>query len=212
MKGKVFAMLMCGLFTFPASVYPASSQDALGPSYPITEPDMLEEIQARLKSMEKDGRMGQLKKEAIERSKQSIERPDAVKGIVKTRQARTFYFDPSWRVPRDITAPDGQVIARAGDVVNPLDYVPLSNHLLFFDQSDPKQVKKAAEILIRFNGAVKPILVAGEPLKLTRLWKRQVYFDQSGHLVRRFGITQVPALVSQDPSRKRLRIDELEAE
>jgi conjugal transfer pilus assembly protein TraW len=207
MKKRVFIVLLCGLLT-----YPAWAEEPLGPTYPIAEPDMLEAIQGKLKSMEKNGRLAQLQKEAIERSKQSMERPDAVKGVVKTHQTRTFYFDPSWRVPRDITAPDGQVIAHAGDRVNPLDYVPLSNHLLFFDQGDPKQVKKAAEIMKRYNGAVKPILVAGEPLTLTRQWKRQVYFDQGGHLVRRFGITQVPALVSQDPAQKRLRIDELEAE
>ena len=204
-------MMLCGLIAVcPCLV--AWAEESLGPSYPIAEPDMLEEIQAKLKFMEKSGRLGQLQKEAIERSKQSIERPDPVKGIVKTRQARTFYFDPSWRVPRDIATPDGQIIARAGDRVNPLDYVPLSNHLLFFDQGDPKQVKKAAEILKRFNGAVKPILVAGEPLILTRQWKRQVYFDQGGHLVRRFGIKQVPALVSQDTAQKRLRIDEIDVE
>lgn len=205
-------MILCGLITVCPCLVAWGSNDSLGPTYPITEADMLEEIQSKLKSMEKSGRLGQMQKEAIERSKQSIERPAAVKGVVKTRQARTFYFDPSWLVPRDITAPDGQIIARAGDRVNPLDYVPLSNHLLFFDQSDPKQVKKAAEIMKRFKGAVKPILVAGEPLTLTRQWKRQVYFDQSGHLVRRFGIKQVPALVSQDPAQKRLRIDEIEVE
>ncbi len=204
---KALAMILCGLI-----MYPAWAQEILGPSYPITEPDMLEAIQDKLKSMEKNGRLGQLQKEAIERSKQSIERPDPVKGIVKTRQPRTFYFDPSWRVPRDITTPEGKVIARAGEMVNPLDYVPLSNHLFFFDQSDPKQVKKAAEILKRFKGAVKPILVAGEPLALTRQWKRQVYFDQSGHLVRRFGIKQVPALVSQEVAQRRLRIDEMKAD
>lgn len=207
MKGKVFTMLLSGLF-----IYPAWGLEVLGPSYPIAEPDMLEEIQAKLKSMEKSGRMRQFQQEAIERSRQSIERPDPVKDIVKTRQPRTFYFDPSWRVPRDIATPDGKVIARAGDLVNPLDYVPLANHLLFFDQGDPRQVKKAAQILKRFNGAVKPILVAGEPLTLTRQWKQQVYFDQSGHLVRRFGIRQVPALVSQDTGRKRLRIDEFRAD
>jgi conjugal transfer pilus assembly protein TraW len=59
---------------------------------------------------------------------------------------------------------------------------------------------------------VKPILVAGEPLALTRQWKRQVYFDQSGHLVTRFGIKQVPALVSQVVAQRRLRIDEMKAD
>lgn len=195
--------MLCGLLACPAW-----AGDRLGQSYPIAEPDMLEEIQGKLKSMEKSGRLGELQKEAIERSKNSIERPAAVNGVVTTRQARTFFFDPSWRVPRDIMTPDGQVIARAGDVVNPLDYVPLSSHLLFFDQRDARQVRTAAALMQKYKGAVKPILVAGEPLTLTRKWKRQVYFDQGGTLIRRFGIKQVPALVSQDAQQKRLRIDE----
>lgn len=194
-------LLLCGLLVFPAR-----AGDRLGPSYPIGEPDMLEEIQGKLKALEKSGRMAELQQDAIARSKNSIERPKAVGGVTTTRKERTFYFDPSWRVPRDIATPDGQLIARAGEVVNPLDHVPLSNHLLFFDQRDATQVKRAVAILKKYQGAVKPILIAGEPLTLTRAWKRQVYFDQGGTLVRRFGIQQVPALVSQD--QKRLRIDE----
>jgi len=190
----------------------ACAQEPLGPSYPIREPDMLEEVQGRLKALEKSGRMRELQQEGIARSRQSIESPKAVTGLTRTDKPRTFYMDPSWRVPRDIATPDGQIIARAGDVVNPLDYVPLSNHLFFFDQRDPNQVRKAAAILKRYEGKVKPILVAGEPLKLTRQWKRQVYFDQGGYLVKRFGIQQIPALVSQDAARKRLRIDEMKAD
>jgi len=45
---KVLAMILCGLI-----MYPAWAQEILGPSYPITEPDMLEAIQHKLKSMEK---------------------------------------------------------------------------------------------------------------------------------------------------------------
>lgn len=54
---------------------------------------------------------------------------------------------------------------------------------------------------------VKPILVAGEPLNLMRDWKRQVFYDQGGTLVRRLGIHRVPAVVTQDG--KRLRVDEV---
>ena len=45
-------------------------------------------------------------------------------------------------------------------------------------------------------------------LDLMQAWRRPVYFDQHGRLTRQFGVTQVPALVSQDGAR--LRIDELE--
>ena len=55
---------------------------------------------------------------------------------------------------------------------------------------------------------MKPILTAGSYLDLMKSWRVPVYYDQQGVLVRRFGITQVPALVSQEGMR--LRIDELE--
>jgi conjugal transfer pilus assembly protein TraW len=53
---------------------------------------------------------------------------------------------------------------------------------------------------------VKPILVGGEPLKLMREWKREVFYDQGGALTRRFTIIQSPAVVSQEG--KKLRVDE----
>jgi conjugal transfer pilus assembly protein TraW len=40
-----------------------------------------------------------------------------------------------------------------------------------------------------------------------RAWKRPVFYDQGGTLIRRLGIRQVPAVVSQDG--KRLRVDEV---
>jgi conjugal transfer pilus assembly protein TraW len=39
-----------------------------------------------------------------------------------------------------------------------------------------------------------------------KAWQLSVYFDQQGVLTTKFGITQVPALVSQEGMR--LRIDE----
>lgn len=185
------------------------AEEVLGKTYPITEPDMLDEIQQKLKKMEKSGELLKLQKDAIARSQSSIEHPKSVPGLKKTITPRTYYFDPSWKVPRDIVTPDGQVLAKANDVVNPLQYMPLTRHLVFFDQSDKDQVVWAMNIMKKYEGRVKPILVAGEPLTLTRQWKQQVYFDQSGYLVRRFGITQVPALVSQQGMK--IRIDEMEA-
>ena len=54
---------------------------------------------------------------------------------------------------------------------------------------------------------MKPILVGGEPLKLMRQWKREIFYDQGGVLSRKFLLKQSPAIVSQEG--KRLRIDEI---
>ena len=85
----------------------------------------------------------------------------------------------------------------------------ISRFLLFFDGRDAAQVAKAKRLIAYYNGRVKPIMTAGAVLELTRKWKRQVYFDQGGTLVKKLRIRQVPALVSQEG--RQLRIDELES-
>jgi conjugal transfer pilus assembly protein TraW len=95
----------------------------------------------------------------------------------------------------------------AGTRKNPLDVVSLSKRLLFFDARDRRQVVQASELIARYDGKVKPILTGGSYLELMKDWRVPVYFDQHGALTQRFGIRQLPALVSQEG--KRLRIDEV---
>lgn len=188
----------------------ARAIEQIGPLHPIVEPDMLEEIYRVLNEKEKSGFTAKVQKEAIERSKRSIENPRPVDGLLRVEKARFFYWDPTIRVPRTIRDPEGNIIAEEGKTVNPLDYVSLSKHLLFFDGRDSAQVVKANAIVKHYNGMVKPIMVAGPPLELSRQWKMQVYFDQGGALVRKLGIQRVPSLVTQEG--KKLRIDELEVQ
>ena len=108
---------------------------------------------------------------------------------------------------RDIRDNTGQLLFAKGTQVNPLEVVSLSKRLVFFDGGDARQVAFAKQTLSSAGAGTKPILVGGQPLKLMRSWKRPVYFDQGGTLVKRLGIQQVPAIVSQDG--KRLRIDEV---
>ena len=182
--------------------------EQLGPLHPITEPDMLEEIHRVLKEKQKSGELARLQKEGIARSKRSIENPKPVEGLLRAERNRTFYYDPSFRVPETIKDADGRVVAEAGKVVNPLDYVSMTTYMIFVDGADPKQMAKADALFDHYKGSLKTILVNGPVADLSRARKRQIYFDQGGSLVRKFGLTRVPSLVSQEG--KRLRIDELE--
>jgi len=181
--------------------------ETIGPVHPIDEPSMLEEIHAKLRSMEATGEMERFKEEFISNTMNSIEEPTAVSGLTTTRLARSYLVDPTWTAPETITTPDGKTVVHAGDTINPLDYITWSRKFLFFDGRDNRQVELAAQILTSEQGAVRAIMTAGRPLDLTREWKRQVYFDQGGALVRKLGIQQVPALVYQEG--KMLRIDEM---
>jgi len=182
---------------------------AVGPTYKIIEKDMLDEIRATLEAKERSGELGKLKEEAITRSKNSILNPQAVDGIQRTKEARSFYYDPTLVVNKTIATPDGTVLAKNGDKFNPLDQVSMSSILVFFDGRDADQVMKAKKIVDDAKGRAKPILVGGS-LELMRIWRQRIYFDQKGLLTSKFGIRQTPAVVYQEG--KRLRVDELVVE
>lgn len=72
----------------------------------------------------------------------------------------------------------------AGTKINPLDMTGLTKTLVFFDGRDPEQREAVGALLVAKGGQlkVKPILVAGSWLDLTKAWKTQVFYDQKGTL------------------------------
>jgi conjugal transfer pilus assembly protein TraW len=186
----------------------ATDLGVIGPTYEISEPHLLKMIEQRLREKERTGELKRLEEEAKARGVDAVTNPQPVAGIRTTQAARTFYMDPSFTLDRDILDAQGRLLFPAGTRKNPLEIVSLSKHLLFFDARDRRQVNRARELLATYQGKVKPILTGGSYLDLMKSWRIPVYYDQQGLLTRRFGIHQVPALVSQEG--QRLRIDELE--
>ncbi|MDR3368941.1 type-F conjugative transfer system protein TraW [Rhodoferax sp.] len=186
----------------------ATDLGVIGPTYEISEPHLLRMIEQRLREKERTGELQRLEEEAKSRGVEAVTHPQPVADIRTTQTARTFYMDPSFTLERNILDAQGRLLFPAGTRKNPLEIVSLSKHLLFFDARDPRQVDRARELLASYQGRVKPILTGGSYLDLMKSWRIPVYYDQQGWLTRRFGIHQVPALVSQEG--QRLRIDELE--
>jgi conjugal transfer pilus assembly protein TraW len=66
--------------------------------------------------------------------------------------------------------------------------------MVFIDGDDKLQVDWS----IKNNPSnTKIILTNGAPFKLIEQHKRTFYFDQSGKLVKKFGISQIPARITQ---------------
>ncbi len=202
----VSAPLVLGLMLGAADAR-AMDLGVIGPTYEISERHLLQMIEQRLREKERSGELGRLEAEARKRGIATVKNPPPVTGLRPTDTMRTFYFDPSFTLDRNIFGPQGELLFAAGTRKNPLEVVSLSRHLLFFDARDPSQVGRARQLIALYQGRVKPILVGGSYLDLMQSWHVPVYYDQQGLLTRRLGITQVPALVSQDGLR--LRIDEL---
>ena len=203
----VSAPLVLGLMLGVAGGVRAMDVGVIGPTYEISEPHLLQMIEQRLREKERSGELGRLEAEARKRGIATVKNPPPVTGLRPTDTMRTFYFDPSFTLDRNIFGPQGELLFAAGTRKNPLEVVSLSRHLLFFDARDPRQVGRARQLIALYQGRVKPILVGGSYLDLMQSWHVPVYYDQQGLLTRRLGITQVPALVSQEG--RRLRIDEL---
>jgi conjugal transfer pilus assembly protein TraW len=202
----VAAPLVLGLMLGAAGAR-AMDLGVIGPTYEISEPHLLQMIEQRLREKERSGELGRLEAQVRERGIATVKNPPPVTGLRATDAVRTFYFDPSFTLDRNLLGPQGELLFAAGTRKNPLEVVSLSRHLLFFDARDPRQVSRARQLIALYQGRVKPILVGGSYLDLMQSWHVPVYYDQQGLLTGRLGITQVPALVSQDGLR--LRIDEL---
>lgn len=179
---------------------------SMGSTYPITEPDMLDAIIAKLKAKEASGELKRLQNEAEQRARRNIENPKPLP-IPKATAARSHYFDPSVTVPENIVDDGGNVVVAAGTTRNPLDVVSMVSDLLFIDARDPRQVAFARRYMDASQKPVKTILTGGSFIKLMNEWKVPVYYDQDGSLTRKLGIAAVPSRVTQDG--RMLRIDEV---
>ena len=184
-----------------------------GATWPVAEPDLLVEIEARLEELQRSGELARLEAEARERARRRLEEPEPVAGIAPARVARSRTFDPSIEVARDIRAADGTLIAAAGTRVpatriDPFARAPLIRDLLFVDGRRDAEIAWA----LAHGRPSKIVLLAGRPLDLARRHGRPFFFDQGGRLAARFGIAATPTLVTREGTRAggaHLRITEI---
>jgi len=190
-------MLMLGMLAGPSAW--ARDYGQHGHIWPISEPDLLAQIHARLMAMEKSGETGRLNAALRRKTIARVNRPEPVAGIVRARERRQWHFDPTITVNETVADDKGRTVVAAGTRVNPLDSVPLRQPLVFLDGDDASQLAWASQRFAR-TGA-KFILVRGAPLELMKARQRRFYFDQGGKLVAHFGIRAVPAVVTQQGRR-----------
>ena len=130
-----------------------------------------------------------------ERAAARVRRPTPVAGLTATQEARSWSYDPTVTLDRDIRDQKGNLIGAAGQRINPLDFVGLHEQLVFVDGDDTAQLDWATRGF--GDPQAKIIFVAGSPLEAMSTRKRRFFFDQEGRLTQRFGIEHVPAVVAQ---------------
>ncbi|HHH1368308.1 TPA: type-F conjugative transfer system protein TraW [Yersinia enterocolitica] len=174
-----------------------------GDIYPVQEQSFLNLIQQRLGALEKSGEMAELQQRFKDNVIENTLRPPAVQGLSTDTQSHTIWYDPTFTVGQELSDQKGTVFARKGEKVNPLDSIPLNSTLYFIDADDKRQIDW---MKLQKPGTVnyKVILVNGNIKTATEQLNTRIYFDQGGELTRKFGLTHIPASLTQD--NKRLKI------
>ena len=192
--------------------FPASAKDlgVRGATWPVAEPDLLAQIEARLLEMERSGALARLEEEARASTRRKLEEPDPLPGIAPATRERSRLWDPAITVARDIRTAGGALIAAAGTRVNPLKRMTLARDLLFVDGRREAEIAWALAHEEESGRPAKIVLLAGRPLDLMRAHGRSFFFDQGGRLAVRFGLRFTPSLVEQAGTQ--LRITEIPVE
>jgi conjugal transfer pilus assembly protein TraW len=127
-----------------------------GPIREIAEVDLIEEMQSRVSQIDWAAK----KREALARFWGRTE----FYTLPEATEDRERLIDPSVTAPRDVTAPEGTLIVRAGQHVNPLDRLPFTQRLVVFDATSPAQV----EFALRLGREAAPLRVTYIATRLDR--------------------------------------------
>lgn len=165
-----------------------------GELFSIDEADLLSVIENRLAEVEREGTFDALKKNLQEQATRNRDRPISVLSE-KAQETRSWIFDPTITVNKELSDNKGNVFARPGDKFNPLNYVVLSKSLFFIDADDEKQISWLKNQNLALTDKI--ILTNGSTLDASKAFNRRVFFDQNGELIKRFGITKVPSWIKQ---------------
>ena len=146
--------------------------------------------------MQANGELEKMNNKLVAKAKYKANRPTPVAGITRATETKVWEFDPTYIATKDISTSYG-VIVKKGDRVNPLDKIPLSKIIIFYDGDDKKQIAWVKNKCRKFNDRCKLVLVNGAISDQTIIFNKPVYFDQFGSLTTKFNIKHAPAVIKQ---------------
>jgi conjugal transfer pilus assembly protein TraW len=164
----------------------ASASVTLGPTFPIAEPDTLEEI--RRQASARDWRQW-MQREPVEYGAfTSATLPHAKRDRVRA-------FDPTYTMPQDVTDETGKVFVAKGTRVNVYERLRMRGRMIVVGATDAHF--KWLDDVARPTRDDKVLVANGNVLSERRSRKRDLYILDA-RFIERFGLQVVPSIVEQD--------------
>lgn len=174
MKIPSFLLALClGLCTYPAL---STEIVALGPVYPVIEPDLLALIKQHSaeESANSASRLNQQKERLREWAKEPIGQV-----LSEATEVKRYRFESSLEAKSFL----GENYRR---------------EWLFIDASRPRHLDLAQAFYQDKKGVRRVVLVSGSVNKAQKKLQQRVWFDQAGTLIKRLRIEALPAFVLMD--------------
>lgn len=118
-----------------------------GPLEDIAERDLIEEMIARAEQID----WRQKKEAALSRVWTNL----PIEELTLAQQGRKRLVDPTFTVNQDLTLPDGTVLARKGERINPLDRRQFDRLLVVFDGSSQREIAYVKDHLEAWRAQAK---------------------------------------------------------
>jgi conjugal transfer pilus assembly protein TraW len=166
----------------------------LGPTYPIAEPDTLDEIKRSAAS--RDWQRWMRKSPTDYGAFQSATLPHAKRNAVRL-------FDPTYVLPNDIADENGKVIAAKGTRINVYTKLTMRGRMIVIGNTDA-HFRWLTDVA-KPTSDDKVLLANGNVLTARRNRQVLVYLLDD-RFIERFGLKAVPSIVSQDGLK--LRVEE----
>jgi conjugal transfer pilus assembly protein TraW len=182
----------------------------LGEIFDIAEIDLLEEIKHRLAAID----WRQKQQQAIARfwDQQKFEL------LPVALEDRERVIDMTVTAPRNLTAPNGQLIIRAGQTVNPLDKMPFGLCLIVFDATETAQVQWVRQLSCQDKKARVMYLATSvsrqdgwDGLKALETSLNSSVYLLTPDVRSRFQLQHIPSLIEQTGNRLVVRERKLPA-
>lgn len=171
-----------------------------GSVYEIAEPDMIEEIKRRIKAYDWETERKNALAHFWERRTDEVKLPDATANSDRR-------IDPSIVSTRDISTPDGKVIAVRGQKINPQKMLPMRHVYIVFNAANKAQAafaKKLGEEKLKNH---KPVVFMFTEVDVSRGWEgfNETQENLEGPVYRlpkniaeKFQLQAVPSMIEGD--------------
>ena len=191
------AILFISIFLMagPAVVFAGIQNKDLGiagNTYPIAEPDALQEIQEKAKTININKYMNKARLEKRTKEFKPIDLP-----VLKPASVdRSFTVDLTYTLDFDITDGKGAIVYPRGYTFNPLDYIRYNKTIVVINGNNKKQLEWFENSEYAKDINILLLITNGSYYQVKERLKQQVFYANK-LIVERFKLKAVPSVIQQ---------------